>query len=232
MNRDHLPPSTLFAKADHTPPLILQTHRRCNEDRSHEDQAIGQLVGVLHGQRVNPAHNKLWMSRGQFDDGSQTVAVRDLNIKEIIRRWVRGFHAALYHEYLSANALFVTFPPFPEGRRTGNQVTFVPIPEVFPKFVEEIKRNRAAKNLDQIVCCNGKCRYECVWTQTDDHRWLCIYCLDLYGWAKLGDIHHLPERGCVGGYLRPTESVPLNASISARLVFEVKSSFPFDPFAE
>jgi hypothetical protein len=136
--RDHLPPSGLFACIDRNPPLILRTHRRCNEDRSHEDQAIGQLVGVLHGQRVNPAHNKLRISRGQFDDGSPTVAVRDLDMKEIIRRWVRGFHAALYHEYLPANARFATFPPFPEAKRVGSQVTFVPIPEVFLKFVEEI----------------------------------------------------------------------------------------------
>jgi len=58
-DRDHVPPSGLFAKADGAFPLILPTHPRCNQGRSPEDQAIGQLVGVLHGRRVNPNHNKL-----------------------------------------------------------------------------------------------------------------------------------------------------------------------------
>jgi hypothetical protein len=39
-NRDHVPPSKLFAPADRTFPLLLRAHRLCNESRSSEDQAM------------------------------------------------------------------------------------------------------------------------------------------------------------------------------------------------
>jgi len=231
-NRDHVPPSGLFALADRDPPLILPTHCQCNQKRSREDQVIGQLVGVLHGRKVNPPHNKLRVSVGQFKEGSPTAAVRDLDIKEIIRRWVRGFHAALYRESLPPDAVFATYPPLPEGRHVGDQITFVPVPEVFVKFVEELKRNRAVRTLDRIVSRNGKCRYECVWSQADDGRWICVYCLDLYNWIELGDVHNFTARGCVGIYRPPLGDVPRNASTTTRLVFDCKSGHPYDPFAE
>jgi hypothetical protein len=232
INRDHVPPSGLFALADRGSPLILPTHRRCNQKRSSEDQAIGQLVGVLHGRRVNRAHNKLRVAVGQFQNGSPTAALRDLDIKEIIRRWVRGFHAALYREYVPPDALFATYPPFPEGRHVGDQVTFVPIPEVFAKFVEKLKRNRTVGTLDRIVCRNGKCHYECVWSQADNGNWICIYCLNLYNWIELGDIHNFTARGCVGCYRRTSGGVPPNASTTTPLIFDCKSARPYDPFAD
>ncbi len=228
-NRDHMPPSGLFARADRVLPLILRTHRRCNELRSPEDQAIGQLVGVLHGRRVNRAHNKLRVRIGRFHDGHRVAAVTGLNIQEAIRRWIRGFHAALYREYLSPDTGFATYPPLPGGRFVGDHVEYDRIPEAFPKFVEELKRNRAVGNLDRVVCRNGKCRYECVWSQADDGRWICIYGLDLYGWINLGDGSQ-PARGCVGCYRRPSGGVPPNASEATRLVFDVGRTAAFDPF--
>lgn len=231
-SRDHVPPSGLFARQDRGLPLILPTHPQCNHERSPEDQIIGQLVGVLHGQRVNPRHNKLRVSVGRFEDGSPAAALRDLDIRKIIRRWIRGFHAALYREYLPADAGFATYSPLPEGKDDGQQVTFVPIPEVFAKFVEELKRNRAVRALDQIISRNGKCRYECVWSQLDDGRWICVYGLDLYDWIELGDINNFTPRGCVGCYQRPTAGVPARASTATRLIFDWKSASPYDPFAD
>lgn len=228
-NRDHVPPSGLFARADRPLPLILRTHRRCNELRSPEDQAIGQLVGVLHGRRVNPTHNRLRIRVGSSPDGHQVAAVTGLDISETIRRWVRGFHAALYHEYLPPDAVFATFPPLPEGRLMGDHIEYDRVPDALPKFVEELKRNRTVRNLDRVVCRNGKCCYECVWSQDDDGRWICIYGLDLYGWMDLGD-RNQPARGCVGCYLRPPGGVPSNASTATRLVFNVDRTSSFDPF--
>jgi hypothetical protein len=232
IDRDHVPPSGLFALADRDPPLILPTHRQCNQKRSREDQAIGQLVGVLHGRRVNPAHNKLHVAISQFKNGNPAAVLRDIDIKEIIRRWVRGFHAALYREYIPQDALFATYPPLPEGKHVGDQITFVPIPEAFIKFVEEIRRNRAVGSLDRIACRNEKCRYECVWSQADDGKWICVYCLDLYNWIELGDLHNFTGRGCVGCYRRPLGGVPPNAATTTRLLFDCKPVGPFDPFAE
>jgi hypothetical protein len=53
-NRDHVPPSAIFAVADRNFPLILRTHTTCNGDRSGEDAIIGQLVSVLHGSSPTP----------------------------------------------------------------------------------------------------------------------------------------------------------------------------------
>jgi hypothetical protein len=207
-NRDHVPPSGLFAVEDREPSLILPTHYRCNRERSGEDQVIAQLVGVLPGRRVNDAHNKLRVAVGQFEDGNSFAVLSDIDIRQIIRRWIRGFHAALYDEFLPGDAVFATYPPLPEGRRDGDKITFVAIPEAYSKFVDELKRNRLVQNLDRIVSRNGKCRYECVWSQSDDSHWNCIYGLDIYNWIDLGDIKNFPARGCVGLYRRPSGGAP------------------------
>lgn len=229
-NRDHVPPSGLFTLVDRDQPLILPTHCRCNAIRSQEDQAIGQLIGLLHGRPVHPTHNKLHFIVGQFDNGSPALALSDFDVKEVLRRWIRGFHAALYRQYLPVDTLFGTYPPLPEARCVAGEVVFVPMPEAIPKFVEELKRNRAVGNLDRIVCRNGKCRYDCIWSQADDGKWICIYCLNLYNWIQLGDVHNFPSRGCVGFYRQPSGGVPRDASTATRLIFELKNAFPFDPF--
>ena len=231
-DRDHVPPSGIFALADRNQPLILPTHRLCNSNRSQEDQAVGQLVGVLHGRRVNRKHNKLQIAVGQFKDGSRGAALSGFDVKEPIRRWVRGFHAALYGEYLPPTCFFATYPPLPEAINKESEVVFVPIPDVLPKFVEEIKRNRAVGNLDRIVSRKSKCRYECVCSQADNGEWVCIYCLDLYNWTDLGDTRHFAPRGCVGFYRWEYGGVPPQASTTTRLVFEVSNTSPLDPWGE
>lgn len=229
-NKDHIPPSGIFAKADREQPLILPTHTFCNGSRSQEDQTIGQLVGVLHGRRVNQTHNKLKINVGQFVDGSRGAALEGFDLKEAIRRWVRGFHAALYGEYLSPDCSFATYTPLPEAIRQKDEVVFVPVPEVLPKLVEELKRNRAVGSLDRIFSRNGKCRYECVWDQADNGEWICIYCLDLYNWSDLGDTKYFPPRGCVGSYRREQGGIPSRAATATRLVFAIDNPLPLVPF--
>lgn len=228
-NDDHVPPSGIFSEADRDFPLILRTHQDCNTARSQDDQVAGQLVGVLHGRKVNPTHKKLKVKLGHFENGSRAVVVGNLDIRAIIRRWVRGFHAALYKEYLPEADSFMTCPPLPEAKPTADGPQFMPVQEVFPLFVKELKRNRATATLDRIVCRNGKCRYECVWTQADNGTWMCVYGLDLYNWIDLGDKNFEP-RGCVGTYIRPSGGVPSGASRSTRLEFPVATGGRLDPF--
>jgi hypothetical protein len=231
-NPDHVPPTGLFALADRDFPLILPAHRQCNAARSAEDQVIGQLVGMLHGQKQNKKHNKLKVTIGRFQDGSRGVAIGGLDLRGIIRRWVRGFHAALYREYLPATQQFITCPPLPEAEPFANQVKFTRVDDVVVKFVEELRRNRATRTLDRIVCRNDKCRYECVWSQADNGAWICIYCLDLYQWINLGDTSRFEPRGCVGSYRRPGGGVPVGATCSTRLEFSVSSRVRLDPFSD
>jgi hypothetical protein len=46
----------------------------------------------------------------------------------------------LYGEYLSLDCSFATYTPLPEAIRQGDKVVFAPVPEIVPKFVEELKR--------------------------------------------------------------------------------------------
>lgn len=229
-NPDHVPPTGLFAVVDRNFPLILPTHRGCNAARSADDQVVGQLVGLMHGRRPNPTHNKLDVSAGHFQDGSPAVVVGSLDLRFIIRRWVRGFHAALYREHLSEAAQFATCPPLPEAVPTVGAPKFLPVADVIPEFVKELKRNRATGTLDRIECRNGKCRYECVWSQADNGTWICIYGLDLYQWINLGDTSSFEPRGCVGSYIRPGGGVPLGATRTTRLEFRVVNRDRLDPF--
>ena len=195
-NRDHLPPYKLFAKGDRDVPLILPTHAACNGERSAEDQIISQLAGVLHGRDYVERDRKMQFVRGRFADGSYALAIRRVDLRRIVRRWVRGFHAALYREALPESAVFQTELPLPEGlvRETG--IDFSRPIDLQERIVEEIKKNRLTNSLDRIVCRNGQCRYECVWVQFDKGEWFCVYALDIYDWKNLGEITHFEPRGC------------------------------------
>src|SRR6184192_804612 len=127
-NNDHVPPSTIFLDCDRNFPLILPTHVTCNGDRSREDQAIGQLIGVLHGKDPHGPHNRLNVVGGRFEDGTQGIAVEGLELRAIIRRWIRGFHAALYGEFLpDGSRVFMTSPPLPEWKSGEDGGQSIPI---------------------------------------------------------------------------------------------------------
>ena len=231
-NADHVPPSGLFAVTDRDFPLILPTHPTCNANQSKDDQVVGQLVGVIHGRRPNPTHKKFRVSVGRFENGSTALVVGGLDLRRIIRRWIRGFHAALYSEHLPENSRFLTCPPLPEAEPLADGPKFRPVMDVVPKFVEELKRNRATGTLDRIVCRNGKCRYECVWSQADNGTWMCIYGLDLYEWINLGDTANFEPRGCVGSYIRSGGGFPPRGTCTTRLEFSVVNRARLDPFGE
>jgi hypothetical protein len=212
-NLDHVPPSGLFAVTDRDFPIILPTHPTCNAKQSRDDQVVGQLVGLVHGRRPSAIHRKFRVSLGRFENSSPAFAVGGLDLRLIIRRWIRGFHAALYSEYLPEGTLFSTCPPLPEAEPATDGPKFRPVMEAIPEFVKEVKRNRATGTLDRIVCRNGKFRYECVWSQADNGIRMCIYGLDLYRWINLGDTTNFEPRGCVGSYIRSGGGVPCGGNL-------------------
>ncbi len=230
-NDDHVPPSSIFLTDDRNFPLTLPTHVKCNGDRSAEDQVIGQLIGLLHDKAPDAVHNKLKVKSGPFEDGTPGLVVEGLDLQAIIRRWIRGFHSALYREYLPDDTdAFMTSPPLPKGIPHKHGGEFVPVPEIVSRFVEKLKKNRATNTLDRIVCRNRKCRYECVWAQEDRGQWWCIYGLDLYDWINLGDTGHFEARGCVGAYRRPAGGTPRGATCATQLVFTVENAQRLNPF--
>jgi hypothetical protein len=191
---------------------------------------IAQFVGMVHGRPIAERGRKPKFAAGKFPDGTLGVGAA-IPLRPIIFRWICGFHAALYNEPLGPAERFV-FPPFPESRVGETMVEPVPIPDVVPHFVDELKRNRLTGTIDVVTCRNGKVRYECVWSQADDGRRICIWGLNIYDWRNLGDINHFEPRGCVGMYHLKSGSVPRTAAIGTRLHFSVNRKDRLDPFAQ
>ena len=228
-NRDHVPPSALFSDNGREPALILPTHVSCNERHSADDEVISQLVGVLRGRPIAPHGRKPEFVGGTFSDGSFGIGTLGLDLRRIIFRWVCGFHAALYNQPMGPSS-YMVFPPLPEGRVVGGRVDAVPVPAVIPKLVAELKRNRLTRTFDVVTCRNGRCHYECLWSQADDGRRICIWALDLHGWKKLGDLTHFEGRACVGTY-RPSDGIiPEAATLGTQLEFSIPTDERLNPF--
>lgn len=186
---DHVPPKTCFDIADRDTPLKLRTHIKCNNGNKLEDEKVGELIAIHRNKSVDPKNTYLNVKaildvEGEF----RTLAFDNLNLNKTIQRWVSGFHAALYQQPFNQSQNFYVYGPLPSARVTKNSITIEPIPSHFLKFIEVIKFNRAANNLDQISANKEKFRYECIWAPEDSGRvWLCIFALNMYDWIKLGD---------------------------------------------
>jgi len=231
-NHDHVPPKRLFLKGHRDFPLLLKTHVKCNGDRSGEDQIITQLIGVLHDRHIDTHEGgKLQVDMGRMEDGSPVLAAKSLPLRAIIRRWLRGFHAALYREFLPHDVNAMISPPLPEGSLRGDVATPIALPAAVPEIVEAIKVNRRAGTLDRVACRKGKCRYECVWVRAQNGGRMCFFALDLYDWKLLGD-RRAEQRGCVGAYWRETGRAPEGAAYGTEIeIVGGIGGAPLDPFS-
>lgn len=227
INRDHVPPSTVFKPQDQAAPLILLTHESCNSAQSDYDEQIGQLVSLLHGTALAPKDvNKLKIAFHQIPGLPQPrVSIEGLNFRTIVFRWIKGFHAALYREYLpSVGGNF--FAPL----SSSNRITELdPITADQLLFIETLKRNRAAGTTDRIEIRNGACRFECFWSFDDSGKMpMCIWALDVYGWHGLGEVG-VPSRSCVGYYM--PARIPVTAAFDLRSEISFTNNHPLDAFA-
>lgn len=231
--RDHVPPKAIFTAGDRkTNPLILPAHSQCNREQSVGDEVIGQLVSVLHGKYPAPQNSKLKVGVITSDSGDPPIAfLMGHDLRPLIWRTVKGFHAALYKEPLIVSGKANVHMPFPEGKRLPNgRVSFNPILPQQEIIAAEIKKNRLVQRLDRVVCFNGKCVYECVWVSADAGEPICMFALRLYDWERLADRHNFPQRGCVGIY-SPTSGKPPTATSGTSLMFPTKGN-PLDPFGD
>jgi len=225
-NRDHVPPRRLFSAADRTPPLVLRTHVACNNGHSPYDEQIGQLVSLRWKaspgpQDVSSLQVSLCAPEGMVPFG----AVEGLDLRFIIARWLKGFHAALYGEFLPRVSGAI-HEPFPGGDAPGEDTT---LHASHPVFVREIRKNRAAGTLNRIVAYNGRLQFECVWSGLDDGRPMCLWALDIYAWSLLADVNNFVARSCVGWYLA-VNGVPEAGARATRLEFPVESTDPLNAF--
>lgn len=230
-NRDHVPPEAIFAKEDRNSPLVLVVHAKCNEAQSDDDEFIGQLVAVLHKKYPKPSASRLRAEVFHTNlSATPMLGLSGPQIERIIWRWVRGFHAALYGEFLPLDARTAIHPPVWCAKKKGNELH---VRGPFPQesiFAERMKMNRTTRTIDRIISCSGKCTYECTWEHTDGGTPICLFALRLYNWENIGDRANLPQRGCMGCY-HPTWGKPNGAASGTRLDFSVPNAFPLDPFA-
>ena len=142
--RDHVPPKTVFLTEHRSSPLILPTHGSCNQDQSSYDEMIGQLISYLHGTPPSDHNLRLSLRAGRrVEDGAEIAFTQNLNIDAVVWRWIRGFHAALYGEYLPEDSKRHVHSPFPQARLSeGNTLEWKSLLPQQPLIVEEIKKNR------------------------------------------------------------------------------------------
>jgi len=226
-DRDHVPPQAIFGEEHRTPPLVLRTHPKCNNGQSEYDQQIAQLLSLVRKENPTPKDvSTLRVSMHQIEGMAPSGAVEYLPLGMIIARWLRGFHAALYGEYLPQVEGRI-HEPFPGGDEPGQDTTLLPIR---PVLTAAIRSNRTARNLDTIVAFGNQCRYECVWTPQASGRPICIFALEIPAWRLLAD-PNFPARSCVGWY-RAASDIPLVASRATQLVFPLETRDPLNAFEE
>jgi hypothetical protein len=237
VNRDHVVPECLCLLADRSQlPLILETHRSCNEAHSRQDEIFGQLALALHGPGHLPGPDKrgLFLAPNALN-GSPMVMLRatHLYMPRAIFQWVRGLHALLYNEYLSDVKHAATHPPAPASTLLDDGTA---MPDLLrlqePLTTAMVRRNRAADAVDRIVAWNGKLVYECTWTPSNQVLgWLCFWGLRIYDWENLGDPTIHGRRGCSGVYLhmglKPEDATEARIRVTA-----ADTGTSLDPFED
>jgi hypothetical protein len=226
-DRQHVPPKAIFSKADRSSPLILPSHPKCNSAQSPFDEVIGQLLALVYGKYPAAKDVKLEAEFFPVAGGDFTWGVKNLPLESIIFRWIRCFHAALYHEFLPDRGGRV-YAPFPAGEQIDGRVVYENIYLSRLKLTYLFKQQMKAGLTDSVTCYNEKCQYRCTWLKSDDGRPFCLFALRLYNWEELGDIHNHPPMGCVGMYLA---EIPAIASRGTRLEIPASNFVPLDPFA-
>jgi len=229
--RDHVVPRAIFATDHQICPLILPAHRDCNESQSVYDERIGQFLAVLHGKY--PPLGRVRLDIRAFQDsesGSVRAACVGIDLRPIVFRWIRGFHAALYTEHLPVNCRWSVHPPIPYSKQDDPQHHSERLLDQQAKWVAHIKRNRTAGSIDSVECFDGHCVYHCCWDQCDRGEWICIFAMKILDWEVLAD-PSFPRRCCAGFY-QPPAGRPCNGTTSTRLQFDFLNTHPLDAFTD
>ncbi len=238
--RDHLPPSALFRREDRDIPLVLPTHEACNAREHADDELLGLLIATIQGWPLPTKHRYMQGDVIGGGPGLRTLS-KQLNLPRFIIRCVRGFHTALYGEWLPPDTHNALHPPMRCGLidpstgsatdpvQAGNLVDG--LLEQHALFVSVIKKNRLAGRTDKVVSRNGKCVYECVWAKSDDGLFACIFGLKIYDWHRFGELAGYTPRGCVGVY-RPRTGRPATGTTETDLEFPFPNRDELNPFGD
>lgn len=230
--RDHVPPRKMFHETDRNPPLILPAHEACNEAWSVDDEKLNQLIAIMH--RTYPREDRVRLDATAIHlegEDKPLGGLENFDWPRMIFRCVRGFHAALYREFMADDPRRRTvYVPFPEFRSDGEYL--IPVPDSPARYgaTNLFRAQRKAGRTDRVECCNGKCVYECTWGRLPRVGfYVCLFGLRVYKLERLGDPRFGGwPRGCLGYY---AAEAPFGAATMTPLYVNVGAR-TLDPFAE
>jgi hypothetical protein len=214
VDRDHVVPDSFFPPSDRSNfPLLLKTHASCNRGHSPFDQKFAELFKLYWDPKPEMNLQRLQLEWQVDQSGRATHSMwRHDDLPAMVFDWIRGFHYALYGEFLPLASHRATLLPFRELRADGTE----PDLRQFFGFADFLLRQRVLSHFDRIYAYNGRLKYECAW-YIDKGKPTCAYALDVNGWSIFSDPAAGGLRCAIGVYV--TRMVPGNATPGSRLIF-------------
>jgi len=219
----------MFAPSDRVNfPVILPTHKACNNRWHGVDDLVGILTDALHSRKksqdegVTKRLEAYWLPF----NGKQAAAVNNVPLAAIGLRIVRGMHALLYRSYLPLQTRNSIHVPLPAADwETGEPQQ--PLDQAFA-FSGAVRRALLTGSADCITAYNGNFRYACVWDHLDGGIPFCIFAFDIYAFHYLSpSVANFP-RCFVGMYIPAL--VPANASWASKVEFKLTRGELLDPW--
>jgi len=227
-DRDHCPPKGFFAASDRENfPIILRTHKVCNNQWHGADELVGIVADALHTGKKSKdfsATDKLHALHMPFGSG-HAAGVTNLPLVSIAGRIARGMHALLYNEYLPPNTPTHFHMPLPQAN-VATGMPLQPLDQAY-EFGHAIRKAIVTKTADVIRAYNGNFQYACTWERFENGKPFCIVAFDIYSFHKLSPkVANSPK--CFIGMYIPT-SVPSSASWASDLEVKVSREEMLDP---
>lgn len=230
VNKDHIPPIKCFAPSDRLNPLILNTHKKCNSGWSIADNRLGEILSSFNGRQFSedkPAQIKA-VKMIDRTTGEEFGAITGVDLKQVVRRIVKGFHAALYRQLLPVNTVNSISLQFPSSSVKGLS-DWEGLHPMHGAVVHRLYVDRVMNRCDSVSIYNDKCRYICSWDRLDNGVSCCLFAISLYEWEQMVDPRLGPKACCVGLY-SPPGGRPKGAAISSPFVLPPYDGVRLNPF--
>jgi hypothetical protein len=229
VDRDHCPPKGFFSSADRINfPIILQTHRPCNNGWKEADEIVGIVADALHERRKSSDLNitrKIDAYSIPFNN-KEVAGVTNVPLLPMAKRIVRGMHALLYRDFLPGGIRETMHVPLPATDMTTGRY-MQPLDQAFA-FGGAIRRAILTNSADTVTAYNGKFRYACVWSHLSNGEPFCIFAFDIYAFHHLSPAVENFPRVFVGSYV--PKAIPSTAAWESALKFEITKSEMLDPW--
>jgi len=229
VDRDHCPPKGFFSATDRINfPIILPTHKSCNNGWKEADEIVGIVSDALHDRRKSSDLNhtrKIEAYSIPFNK-KEATGVTNVPLSPMAKRIVRGMHALLYGLFLPGSIRETMHVPLPEaGMSTGKYIQ--PLDQAFA-FGGAIRRAILTNTADTVTAYSGKFRYACVWSHLSSGEPFCIFAFDIYAFHFLSPAIDNFPRVFTGCYVPSV--IPSTAAWESKLGFDLTKHELLDPW--